>query len=124
MLVLDPLFPSDLAPEEEVAGFKITEIFAPHSYQPDGLKTIKAVVYEAGQSHRVIKMRGPDGKTVYKLQQFGVFEGSPDWEEPDWLPVGTDLDMDPNKAVEDAGRMMREGGRPEIISRVPPKIDH
>jgi hypothetical protein len=86
------------------------------------LQTIKAVVYEAGQSHRVIKMRGPDRITIYKLQQFGVFENSPDWEEPGWLPVGTHLDSDPNKAVEDAGRMMREGGRPRIISRIPPTI--
>jgi hypothetical protein len=122
MLISDPLFPSDLTPAEEVAGFKVTEILAPHAYQGDGLKTIKAVVYEAGQSHRLIKMRVPDGVTIYKLQQFGVFEGSPEWEEPDWLPFGTRLDIDPNKVVEDAGRMMREGARPRIISWIPPKI--
>src|SRR4051794_30776382 len=106
MLISDPLFPSDLTPEEEVAGFRVTEILAPHAYQGDGLMTIKAVVYKAGQSHRVVKMRDPDGITLYKLQQFGVFEGSPEWEEPDWLPVGTYVDFDPNKAVEDAGGMM------------------
>jgi len=123
MLITDPLFPSDLTPEEEVAGFKKVEILAPHAYQGDGHKTIMAVVYSCGPSHRVIKKRNLEGRRTYKLEQFGVFAGSPDYEEPDWLPVGVEVECDPNVAVEDAARRMREAAGPAIESRIPPKIE-
>src|SRR5262249_41108640 len=105
--MIDPLYPAEATCEEEVAGFKVTDILAPHAFQGDGLRTIKAVVYSCGPSHRVIKMRHPNGRIFYKLQQFGMFADSPDYEEADWLPVGLDLEFDPNKAVGEAGRIMR-----------------
>jgi hypothetical protein len=64
MLVTDSDFPSEITPEEEVAGFKVTEIFAPNASQRDGLKTIMAVIYKCGPSHRLIKMRYLNGGIV------------------------------------------------------------
>jgi hypothetical protein len=41
---------------------------------------------------------------------------------PKWLPVGNDVELDPNKAVEDAARIMREKPGLPIESRTPPEI--
>ncbi len=117
----NPIYPSQLTTEEAVAGFKVIDILDPHHFQGDGLKTIKAVVYSHGPSHRLIKMRNVDGRIFYKLEQYGRRTGAPDYEEVEWQPVGDLVSDEANEAVEDLPRFIRETDA-GITSHVPPPI--
>jgi hypothetical protein len=117
-----PYFPTDLTPEEHVAGFRLIDIYDPHSYLPGG-QTIKAVIYRAGPSHRVVKRRLSSGEAYYVLEHFSVLEGAADGAPGSWDEVGADIERDPNRAVEKASSMMRDPPGVRRVSRIPSGIE-
>jgi hypothetical protein len=119
-MTTSPFFPTDLTPGEEVASFRLRYIADPTPYGEQRL--IIAVIYRAGPSHRVVKRRFESGQAYYQMQHFSVLKGDPDEAPGSWNVVGP-IETDPNRAVENAGRMMRNPPGVQFVSRLPPEPD-
>ena len=121
----EDLIPTEMSDAEEVAGFRLTEIEHPDDQRASRPRKIHAVVYRHGQSYRLVKIRHParQGAYYYSLFGFGVYDFAPD-DKPWWLPLeyraGYD-ESDPNQAVEELGRWLKESPAPRFIPKVPPQ---
>ena len=81
----EKLFQTDITPEEYEAGFRLMHIANPQpsSNRP---KSIEAVVYPVGDSHRLVKLC-INGVIEYNLQLFCAVRFLPPHIEPDWKPL-------------------------------------
>jgi|GEM_PF-5845714 len=66
------MFVSEVTADEVAAGFSVRKIRPPNGQLPEVGQTALSVIHTWGDpSHRLVKMQGRDGRTVFQLQAFG-----------------------------------------------------
>jgi hypothetical protein len=82
------VYPTDLSPEEAMAGFRLVEIENPEGRYQGKPKKVWAVVFQVEPSYRLVKTLNPF-RHYYNLQMFGVFHLSQQLT-PEWHPIEFD----------------------------------
>ena len=121
-----PIYPTEITPEEEVAGFRRMEIEHPHlKYGVED--RVRAVAYPFRKCYRLLKRWHPSilGRHYFSLEVFGVFSMTPN-ARPEWQPIVPpghanlyENGADPNLVVEALGRWIDEGGNKHYLPRNP-----
>lgn len=84
------VYPTDLLPEEEAAGFKLVEIENPEAHYHGKPKKVWAIVFQVDRSYRVVKTANPSARGYfYNLEMFSVFLQMQN-QPPEWHPVKFD----------------------------------
>jgi hypothetical protein len=66
------MFVSEVTADEVAAGFSVRKVRPPNGQLPEAGATALSVIHTWGDpSHRLVKMQGRDGRTVFQLQAFG-----------------------------------------------------
>ena len=91
---MQAFYPTDVLPGEGELGFYVAEVPDPGAALHGLSETVRAVVYEHGALHRLVKTSLPRGNgTYYQVQTLGIcadpFFTRPDPRVPRWLAVGT-----------------------------------
>ena len=90
---MQEFYPTNVLPGEAELGFHLAEVPDPGAEFHGLSETIRAVVYEHGALHRLVKTSLPRGMgTYYQVQTLGIctdpFFTRPDPRVPRWLAVG------------------------------------
>jgi hypothetical protein len=85
------MFVSEVTADEVAAGFSVCKVRPPNGHLPEEGATALSVVHTWGDpSHRLVKMKGRDGRTVFQLQAFGrprLAVGPPTWFPERYWPA-------------------------------------
>jgi hypothetical protein len=81
------IYPVEITPEEEVLGFRLTDIEHPEA-RYGNTDRVPAVVYPFRKSYRLLKRWHPfnPNRHYYNLEVFGVFHLMPT-RKPEWFPI-------------------------------------
>jgi hypothetical protein len=113
------LFPTDITPAEETAGFRLTDFPSPDARYFGYPKTVRAVVYRIDASYCLVK-QSPQTGIKYNLYLYGVFHQTPN-VEPAWTPITFDHnESDPNVLVERVAQWIKHNPNPHYLVRTAP----
>jgi hypothetical protein len=115
--------PIDVTPEEFTAGFRRTMIENPEGWLGEPAQ-IPAVICPVPPFGRLTKMDDGFGRTMYRLEVYGVLSVGPFAAPPEWIPVSfPDFEYDALRANENAAAWINARLPKNIDPRMPPPLD-